>query len=65
MTARTMRGTPGTECWEVYDDDILVARIVPHDTGSGWKLVDLEGNALNPRSFQTPTLAEIYLSRHS
>ena len=27
--ARTIKDTGG-ECWEVYDDDVLVARIVPH-----------------------------------
>ena len=60
--SRTMKDT-GSECWEVYDEDCLVARIVPHDTGAGWKLVDLNGNALNTRSFETPNLAEKYLPR--
>jgi hypothetical protein len=62
MTTRTMKET-GTECWEVYDDDSLVARIVRHATETGWMLVDLQGNALNTRSFETPKLAEKYLPR--
>jgi len=58
--SRTIKDT-GSECHEVYDDDCLVARIVPHDTGTGWKLVDLNGTALNTRSFERPSLAVEYL----
>ena len=47
----------GSECWGVLEDDVLVARIVPHDIGYGWKLVDLQGKALNTRNFETPELA--------
>lgn len=60
--SRTMKDT-GSECWEVYDDDSLVARIVPHNTGAGWKIVDLQGNALNTRSFETPDLALKFLPK--
>jgi hypothetical protein len=51
----------GTECHEVYKDDRVVARVVPHNRGTGWKLVDLKGNALDPRSYGTPELAIRYL----
>jgi hypothetical protein len=53
--ARTIKDT-GSECWEVYDDDVLVARIEPHDTGSGWRGVDLTGRALTVQSYSTPQL---------
>jgi len=52
----------GSQCWEVYDDHGRpVARIVPHDTDAGWKLVDIKGNSLSTRSFESPELAEKYL----
>jgi hypothetical protein len=60
--ASTMKET-GSETREVYDDAVLVAHIVPHDTGVGGKLVDPNGRALNTRSFETPKLAEKYLPR--
>ena len=53
--ARTLKNA-GQECWAVYDGDRLIARIVPHDTGAGWKGVDLNGNALTTQSCLTPEL---------
>ena len=49
------------ECREVWEDDQIVAHIVPHDSGVGWKIVDLNGNTLDPRSYSTPEWAEKYV----
>jgi hypothetical protein len=48
------------ECFEVYDRDHPVVRLVPHDSGC-WKIVDLKGIALDPRPYETPELALKYL----
>jgi hypothetical protein len=53
--ARTIKDK-GSECREVYDDDVLVARIVPHDSGSGWKGVNLIGRTLTVQPYSTPQL---------
>jgi hypothetical protein len=53
--ARTLENT-GYQ-WEVYDDDFLVAHIVPHDSGTGWSLVDLRGHAFSIRIYETPESA--------
>ena len=58
--ARTLEFT-GSGFWEVYDDDCLVAHIVPHNSGTGWKLVDLRGHAFSIRTDETPELAAQYL----
>ena len=57
--ARTLENTGYR--WEVYDDDFLVAHIVPHDSGTGWSLVDLRGHAFSIRSYETPESAADYL----
>jgi hypothetical protein len=57
---RTLRDA-GSECWAVYDNDRLVARIVPHDSGTGWKAVDLNGKALTTQPRDTPELVLKYL----
>ena len=57
--ARTLENTGYG--WEVYDDDFLVAQIVPHDSGTGWSLVDLRGHAFSIRSYETPESAADYL----
>jgi hypothetical protein len=53
------------DCWQVYDHDCLVARIVPFGPGSEWwRLVDLNDKALSPHRFATPNLAaQYYLPR--
>jgi hypothetical protein len=49
--------------WDVYDDDRIVARIVPFERGSEWwKLVDLDNTALSTRRFETPQLAGKFYS---
>jgi hypothetical protein len=57
---RTLKDA-GSECWAVYDDDRLVARIVPHDAGGGWKAVDLNGKALTTQPYGWPELCLQYL----
>ncbi len=51
----------GTACTDVYEDGHLVARLVPHDRGSGWKIVDLKGSALTTQPYDTAKLALQYL----
>jgi hypothetical protein len=53
----------GSACWAVYDGDRLFARIVPHDSGAGWKAVDLDGNALTKQPYATPQLVPQYLPK--
>jgi hypothetical protein len=53
----------GAECKAVHEDGDLVARLVPHDSGSGWKIVDLNGKALSTQPYETPRLALRYLPR--
>jgi hypothetical protein len=43
----------GTEGFEVYDRDHLLARLVLHDAAFGWKIVDLEGNSRAPTRHQS------------
>jgi hypothetical protein len=50
-----------SQCTEVYEDDYLVARIVPHDIGTGWKIVDLESKTLTTQPYETVELALKYL----
>jgi hypothetical protein len=53
------------ECREVWEDDQLIARIVPHDSGVGWQIVDLAGNTLDPRSYATQEWAEKSVPRRA
>ncbi len=53
----------GTECTEVYENGYLVARIVPHDSGFGWKVVGPQGKGLSTRAFETRELTLQYLPR--
>ncbi len=53
----------GKDCYAVYDGDRLVARIVPHRSGFGWRAVspDLAEKDLTTQRYETPELALKYL----
>ena len=57
--ARTLENT-GYQ-WEVYDDDFMVARIVPHDFGNWLVARPLISYPSSIRSYETPELAADYL----
>jgi hypothetical protein len=50
-----------TQCVEVYEDGDLVARIVPHESETGWMIVNLAGKPLTMQPYETVKLALNYL----